>query len=292
MHGVNNVQGVVEKGKPLSHRHVHGNDSPQCDKIVERSVQIQGGGDDGDPSFFHSHCEGARPSSQIQPNSNGPIFELQNIVDREVQIASRGDPPGLLPRFQIEAIKAVCKLLLLDSSSQAVEALASVGRPDDSAIAGSLPQRVRKRIGFCVVVGSAREAPPSRQRLAASDQKLLSQGLIVGALVPHFVLHVLVQLRLHLCAAMAHGRDYGVPQKSAAPSQWKLPGLHIFLELSVLLAKGPLQKRVVDGVSAILCSSSSVGARDGPGHELVPNCLSAVQNEPLGALVQALELGP
>ncbi|KAK4745120.1 hypothetical protein SAY87_011432 [Trapa incisa] len=211
VHGVNDVQGVLEERQPLGDAHVQRYKTPRGDEVVEGSVQVHGRGDDGDIPLPHPGRKSPAAAAYVEPDADGTRgLGVQHPVYAVVEVAVVGEPPALLPPLKVEAIFAVVEARPLHAVHKAIVALAGVGLPYDARVRRHPPQALRQRRRTDVPLGAPRAAPPPGQRLAALEEQPLREDVVHRTLASHLVLHVLDEVVLVLEAGRPHGGVDGV----------------------------------------------------------------------------------
>ena len=221
VHGVHDVQRVVEEGQPRGDADVERHDPARGHEGAEGAVEVHGGGHHGDAVLAHAHGEGAGAAADVEPDADGPRRgrRREHLVDGEVErvlpLLVRGvEPTVALPAAgDVEAVLAVVEARGARAVDEAAEGLARVGGPVHGAVGRRGPERVRERQRWRRVRRRGGSAASARQGLAAAEEEPLRGELVVGAGAVDGVRHEGGEQVREGQARVAHGR----PQLGGAP---------------------------------------------------------------------------
>lgn len=115
VHRVHNIQGVVEERQPLRDADVERHHPSRRDEVVERAVEIHGGGDYGYVAVPHPHGERRHAAPDVETYSDGPRrLRGEDFVDGEVEVGGcMAGPAVLLAAVEVEAVLAVVEASLV-----------------------------------------------------------------------------------------------------------------------------------------------------------------------------------
>ena len=196
VHGMNNIQRVIEEGKSLRDSNEERHHPSGRDKAIERPVKVHGRRHHRHSFLLHANCKGPRPPADIKSDSDtAERFQFEDMVNGEVNgIVGGNDPPGFLPSLEVKTVFAVVKGFLVLAVDQASEVFARVGSPDDRVIVGDGPEAKGEREGFWKGRGRCRMAAAAGKRLAAFEKEPLRQEFVIRAGTVNRIGHVAEEL--------------------------------------------------------------------------------------------------